>query len=369
MTRAQGAKPSVVFVGAFNTAASQIRGGQLSACLSILNSPLAESFHFHLIDSTLESLPPPPLRRRAARAAHRVAHFAACMLFRRDDIALIFISHGFGFLEKGLMVLLARASGRRVVLAPRSGILVDDYARGPFWRTFIRAVLGSANVVVCQSSGWCETFARWGVARARLTVIPNWIDATPFLSIPPPTPEPGGPLRILFLGHVEVSKGIFDLIEAIAALGPAADLSVVVAGNGGALELARRRVVDRGLGRCFRFTGWIDDAGRLVELAAADLLVLPSHREGLPNAVLEAMAAARPSVATTAGGIPDLIQDGVTGLLYRAGDVKALADCLRELATRRARVTTMGIAARDRALARHSVEAGSSAMSSALCGH
>lgn len=369
MTRAEGAKPSVVFVGAFNIAASQVRGGQISACQALLNSPLAGSFRFHLIDSTQESVPPPPLRRRAARAARRVAHFAGRMVLRRDDIALIFISDGFGFLEKGLMVLLARACGRRVVLAPRSGILIDDYARGPLWRIFIRAVLRSANVVVCQSRGWRETFARWGVPRARLTVIPNWIDAAPFLSIPPPTPEPGRPLRILFLGHVEAAKGIFDLIDAISELGPAADVSLVVAGSGGALEAASRRAVDRGLGHCVRFTGWVDDAGRLAELAAADVLVLPSYREGLPNAVLEAMASARPSVATRAGGIPDLIEDGITGLLCEAGDVKALADCLRELVNSRERVTSMGTAARERALARHSVAAGSSAMFYALSGH
>lgn len=361
-------KPSVAFVGAFNASGSAIRGGQISACHALLNSPLAGSYRFHLIDSTQESVPPPPLRRRAARAARRVGHFGARMLFRRDSIALIFISDGFGFLEKGVMVLLARMCGRRVVLAPRSGILIDDYARGPLWRAWIRTVLRAANVVVCQSARWRDTFADWGVPPVRLKVIPNWIDAQPFLAIAPPVPQPGQPLRILFLGHVEAAKGILDLIDAIARLRDDAQISLVVAGSGGAMEQARQRAAERGVEERIRFAGWVDEAARLDELAAAHALVLPSYREGLPNAVLEAMAAARPSIATRVGGIPDLVEHGVTGLLHDAGDVKALADCLLELARHPERVTAMGIRAREHAMSHHSVAAGTSAMMHALSG-
>lgn len=363
-----GAKPSVAFVGAFNTSGSAIRGGQISACHALLNSPLAAAFRFHLIDSTQESVPPPPLRRRAARAARRVAHFGARMLLRRDAIALIFISDGFGFVEKGVMVLLARMCGRRVVLAPRSGILIDDYARGPLWRAWIRAVLGAADVVVCQSARWRETFAGWGVPTERLQVVPNWIDARPFAAIAPPAPRPGQPLRILFLGHVEAAKGIHDLVEAVARLRDDAPISLVVAGSGGALDRARQQAAELGIADRVRFAGWVDEAGRLAELAATDVLVLPSYREGLPNAVLEAMAAARPSVATNVGGIPDLVEHGVTGLLYEAGDVQALADCLMDLARHPERVGAMGARARERALSRHSVPAGASAMIRALSG-
>lgn len=361
-------KPSVAFVGAFNTSASAIRGGQISACDALLRSPLAAAYRFHLIDSTQESVPPPPLRRRAARAGRRVAHFAARMLMRRDEIALIFTSDGFGFLEKGVMVLVARLCGRRVVLAPRSGILVDDYRRGPLWRACIRAVLRAADVVVCQSAGWRETFAGWGVPRERLEVIPNWIDARPFAAIEPPAVRPERPLRALFLGHVEVAKGIHDLIDALAELGDKARISLVVAGSGGALEPARLQAAARGVADQVRFAGWVDEAGRLAELAAADVLVLPSYREGLPNAVLEAMAAARPSIATRVGGIPDLVEQGVTGLLYEAGDIQSLAGCLLELSTHRERVAAMGSRARERALSQHNVAAGAGAMMRALSG-
>lgn len=361
-------KPSVAFVGAFNSTGSAIRGGQISACLALLSGPLAEAYSFHLIDSTQESVPPPSLRRRAWLAARRTVRFALRMLPGRDRIALIFASDGFGFMEKGLMVLLARALGRRVVLAPRSGILVDDYARGPAWRAFIRTVLRAANVVVCQSESWRETFSRWGVPQDRLTVIPNWIDAAPFAAIAPPEPRPDRPLRLLFLGHVEIAKGIIDLVDAVAALGGDAQVSLVVAGDGGALQQARRRTIEHSIGDRVRFVGWVDEAARLAQLADADVLVLPSYREGLPNSVLEAMAAARPAIATRVGGIPDLVEHGLTGLLHDPGDVPQLADCLRKLIERRDLVAVMGTRARERVLAQHSVAAGTRAMMAALSG-
>jgi len=363
-----GKAPSVAFVGAFNAAGSSIRGGQLSACRALLASPLASHYRFHLIDSTQESVPPAPLPRRAGRAVERLVHFTWRMVAHRDDAALIFVGDGLGFLEKGLMVLLARTLRRRVVLAPRSGILVDDYARGAAWRFFIRTVLRSASVVVCQSRTWQRTFAEWGVPEERLTVIPNWIDLRTYTGIPLPETESVNVLRLLFLGQVEAAKGIFDLIEAVSQARGSAKLALTVAGEGSALSAARRRAKEKGLDDCVRFIGWVDENGRLERLALSDVLVLPSYREGLPNAILEAMAAARPAIAARVGGIPDLVEEQVTGLLFEPGDVSTMAACMIRLAEQPALVRHMGIRARERALADHSVAAGASAIRRALDG-
>lgn len=368
MRKGPSPRPSVAFVGAFNTTGSTLRGGQISACDALLKSSLSERFRFHLIDSTQESVPPPPLGRRAILAARRVAHFSLRMLTRKDHIALIFISDGFGFIEKGLMVLLGRVCGRRIVLAPRSGILIDDYAKGRLWRSYIRTVLRAAHVVVCQSASWRAIFASWGVPEEQLLIVRNWIDASQFAAIPPPEPARSGELHALFLGHVERAKGIFDLIDAVAQVRRHATVRLTIAGNGGALEAARQRVSELGIDDRVRFAGWVDEAGRLAELAAADVLVLPSYREGMPNVVLEAMAAARPAIATRVGGIPELIEHGSSGLLFEAGDVSSLAAFLEELVAHPGQVTAMGTEARRRVLRYHDVEAGSQAMMYALIG-
>jgi glycosyltransferase involved in cell wall biosynthesis len=98
------------------------------------------------------------------------------------------------------------------------------------------------------------------------------------------------------------------------------------------------------------------------------VLVLPSYREGVPNAVLEAMAAARPAVATRVGGIPDLVEQDATGALFEAGDIDALTATLARLAADRESVVRMGIAARCRAIAAHSIDHAVVQLHSSLAG-
>ncbi len=82
--------------------------------------------------------------------------------------------------------------------------------------------------------------------------------------------------------------------------------------------------------------------------AIADVLVLPSHREGLPTVVLEAHAAGKPVVGALATGIVDMVVDGETGLLFPVGDVPALADALARLISDRALATKLGLAGQER---------------------
>ena len=119
--------------------------------------------------------------------------------------------------------------------------------------------------------------------------------------------------HVLFAGRLSPEKGIADLVAA------AHDLPLVVAGDG-----PLRDLVPDALG----FVGH-DELERLYDEAA--VVVLPSYREGLPLAVLEAMAHGRPVVATRVGGIPDLVEDGATGFLVEPGDVDGLRAALLRL--------------------------------------
>jgi len=102
--------------------------------------------------------------------------------------------------------------------------------------------------------------------------------------------------------------------------------------------------------------GWVDEARVRSELAAAHGFVMPSFAEGLPMVIMEAMAAARPVIATYIAGTPELVQDGKTGWMVPAGDADALAGALDDLAKATPqKLTKMGEAGRVRALARHDV--------------
>lgn len=136
---------------------------------------------------------------------------------------------------------------------------------------------------------------------------------------------------VLFAGHVVRAKGIFELIEAIARLDPAPRPLLVVAGSGS--ERADAEALATRLGIEVRFLGAVEHA-RIPELfGAADIVALPSYYEGLPAVVCEAMLSGRTVVATTAGGIPEVVQHERTGLLVPAKEIEPLAEALRRCTT------------------------------------
>ncbi len=123
------------------------------------------------------------------------------------------------------------------------------------------------------------------------------------------------------------------------------DFRLLIAGEGTQAEAIRAQIAALKLTSQVQMLGVRRDVPRL--LAASDVFVLSSDREGLPIAVLEAMAAARPVVATAVGNVPDVVCDGETGRLVPPGDEKALAEALKDLLGDKARAENLGIAARE----------------------
>lgn len=136
-------------------------------------------------------------------------------------------------------------------------------------------------------------------------------------------------VRALFLGRLGKRKGCYDLIEAIAMLPPRQRerLRVVLAGDGD-VEGVAASAARAGISHLVDFPGWIDPQARAGLLAGADMVLLPSHEEGLPMAVLEGMAAGRLVITTPVGGIPEVVTDGRNGLLVEPGAVSALSEAL-----------------------------------------
>src|SRR5262249_26378170 len=129
---------------------------------------------------------------------------------------------------------------------------------------------------------------------------------------------------VAFVGKCDAGKGIFDLLDAIAR-NPAARL--VCAGDGD-LEGVRRRADELGLASRVKLTGWIGAGARADLLRTCSVFALPSHAEGVPMSLLEAMAAGCPAVASAVGGIPDVVRHGANGLLVTPGDPSSLAHAL-----------------------------------------
>ncbi len=184
----------------------------------------------------------------------------------------------------------------------------------------------------------------------RVFVLPNGVDLDRFLAIEPPTGAARVVGAVANLRHV---KGLDVLIDAAARLkDDFPDLCFTVAGEGGERPRLEQRIEAAGLQGRFRLAGARADIPAF--LAGLDVAVLPSRAEGMPNAVLEYMAAARPIVASRVGAVPELIEDGQQGLLVAPEDAGALAAALRRLVEDGALAAGCAAAARQRAVERYS---------------
>lgn len=161
---------------------------------------------------------------------------------------------------------------------------------------------------------------------------------------------------ILYVGNLLREKGVLDLLQAFYKLKDLEPCLIYVGGGPLAKELLLR-VRALGLSGSVRLFG-PQSPERIPDfLAAADVVVLPSYREGLPLTVVEALACCVPVVATNVGGIPEVIEHKETGLLVAPGDVAGLAEAIRWVLTNRAEARRMAEAGRRLVLKSHDLEA------------
>jgi len=341
LKRAKARKPRILFVGAFQPPAnSKIRGGQLAACQAILAGHLSQHVVWVLLDSTMISIPPPPKARRAWSALLRLFQFLRQLAFSHVDVVLIFTASGLSLLEKGLMAILAKLAGKRVVLCPRSGLLIREWRRHNSVRIWLKLVVHFCDAVVCQGQSWREFFVSvTGQQPARFPIIYNIVSTKEVA----PLPQREIAERALMMCWIERNKGIFDLVDIAERFRPElAGFKFVICGHGADWTELKLELKKRGLEEMFELPGWADLNAKQNEMEDADMCLMLSHLEGMPNALIEAMASGRPVVATAVGAVPDILAETESGYLCEPRDIEGIGFRILDLRRDRALRMTMG---------------------------
>lgn len=259
----------------------------------------------------------------------------------------IHMSERLSVVRKGILVYLGKAFGIPVVLHLH-GADFADYCRSlPATRLEkVRKMVGKADAVVTLGKFWHD-FVRdeLHVDPQRITILHN--------AVPGPeavTERSNTTCRFLFLGVVCERKGVPTLLSALAEPCMAQlDWTLDLAGNG-EVEFYKSEAIRLGIAHRVRFLGWIDEQGAKRLLEQSDVLVLPSRNEGLPMAILEAMAYGLPIVSTPVGSIADAVVHSDNGFLTPVGDGRSLATALSSLAADTSLRRAMGARARQRYL-------------------
>jgi glycosyltransferase involved in cell wall biosynthesis len=259
----------------------------------------------------------------------------------RAERAQVAHLHTFGSQVVGTRA--ARQAGVAVVRTEHSTRVYDDATCWPFSRWSLRRADGSVAV---SGHVQARALARAPWAKPRMQVIYNGVQTERFVRVD----AVHGPFRFALVGRLEPRKGVDLALDALASV-PGAVLDIV--GDGPARASLWKHARARGIEDRVVFHGHLADPRPVVALASAALG--SSRSEGLGISLLEAMAMGKPVVAFAVGGVAEVVKDGRTGLLARAGDPGALAARMREAMDAGPRLEAWGSAARARVLEKFSV--------------
>jgi glycosyltransferase involved in cell wall biosynthesis len=229
--------------------------------------------------------------------------------------------------RKLVLTAIARAVALPYVLHVHDyDYAADVRARSALMRRLVRSMFVAAAQTIVLGTGAGRTLrAALALPAARILVLPN--------AVPDPHPAPradsgvatAGPVHLVFLGHLGPRKGAPELLEALASPALAALPWRATLAGGGAVDEFRTRAATLGLAERVAFPGWIDQPAASALCAAADVLVLPSHAEGLAMSVLEGLAHGLAVVATPVGAHAEVIEPDQSGVFVPAGNIGALS--------------------------------------------
>ena len=258
------------------------------------------------------------------------------------DIIHIHISAKGSFKRKTIMADIAKRAGKKVIFHEHSGEFARDFEAGDnAYRKKVRNAFNAADRVIVLSEEWRDYFAdNIMLDTGKLIVLHNGVP------IPSIICSPCKHQDVLFLGRLDVRKSPDVLLRAsVAALNAVPEMRLIFGGDG---DLDRYKALSRHLGiddRC-DFLGWVTGKEKEHLFERAGIYCLPSKNEAMPMSVMEAMAYGVPVISTNVGGVPQLIEDGVEGLLMDVDDVEGLSDRLLELASLPERRAELGLAGR-----------------------
>ena len=251
------------------------------------------------------------------------------LMTRKISICHLHGSHKGSIFRKAFFIFLCRLFGCKVIFHPHGSVFARTYDNaGGFYKRMVRYVLNHADSVFVLSEYWANY----------VKSISNNHDIRIINNFPSPVFEAlfdtrdfskKTDLELLFLGFIGPRKGIYDLVDAVVLLKQrgVTGFKIKVGGNG-EIDKLKAMISEKGVEDYFDVIGWVTGDLKYQLIQESDLLLLPSHNEGLPIAIVEAMSAGLAVLSTTVGGIPEAIPDDTYGLLIEPGLPEALSGAI-----------------------------------------
>jgi glycosyltransferase involved in cell wall biosynthesis len=319
-----------------------IMGGIATYYQSLLNSSLPQLVDLGFVETS-------PQRRTQAQSGRfsisnlvsaigDCGRFAIAVIKHRPELTHIATADGLSFAKHGVCVMVARLFGSRVLLHPHCGFSACYSDQPRWWQWFVRMIIRMTNGVITLSTEWNQLTPI--VPGCPVYFLLNGIDLTAYRSIGLKRNEEAikpHQIKILYLGYLGKAKGSFDLVEAAkrTSTNKVPVIYDLVGGDWGPgeVEELKKQVNQAELQDIVSLHPPVIGVQKVDFFREADIFIYPSYSEGMPIAVIEAMACGLPIIATRVGGLPDLVIDGTNGLLVDAGRPDQLVNALEHLSS------------------------------------
>lgn len=215
-----------------------------------------------------------------------------------------------------------------------------------------KRVCRSANAVVVHSDEMKQRAINAGAASDSILQLPHGVETESF----PPKQKNGDSFKLIAVGRLSEEKGFDLLLDALADMADQPKWSLQIVGEGPLLSSLHQQIEHLGMTNRITLSGALAPSQVRRELSRSDLMIVPSRREGFGVVGLEGMAAGLPVVATRVGALPEIIEDGKTGVLVDANDVKALHTAIVDMLVDEEKGLSMGKKGRIRVQKKYAAE-------------
>ena len=302
-------------------------GGQLTATVLLVEYAEENDILLNIIDTTHNVFPAPTLKSKIIESKKRIQKLLRLLKSKQISGVIIFSGSGFSFYEKIFMSFLVKIKKVQVLFFIRSGHFMTLSNKNRFIKKIHKIFLNIPTYLGAQGKKWIHFYEEMGIEKSNIKLLPNWIRIDEKLEYKTTNEK----VVFLYAGWMVEKKGVLELFDVIEMHDDLKPYTFKFAGGGTLLEELKIRKEKNHLENV-EILGWVDTEDMYKYYESSDVFILPSHAEGFPNVILEALNYGLPIISTDVGGISDSVIDEHNGLIFNIKDKDMLYKHILSLA-------------------------------------
>jgi glycosyltransferase involved in cell wall biosynthesis len=303
-------------------------GGQLTASTLLVEYAEENDICLHVVNTAHTVFPSPTFKEKIVESKKRIG--SLLKILNNNDIlgVIIFSSTGLSFYEKIIMAWITKRKKIKTLFFIRSGHFIDLNENSKLLSFINKKLLKVPTYLGAQGSKWIEFYKTMGLEEENIKLIPNWIR----LKMDTVYHTNDKKVIFLYVGWTVKKKGILEVFNVIENNSDLNAYTFLFAGGGTLLEELKERKINNKLHNV-EMLGWVKPKDLPSLYKESDVFILPSHAEGFPNVILEALNYGLPIISTNVGGIADSVIDNYNGFIFEARDKEKLYQSIKRLAS------------------------------------